>query len=111
MRSCISSWATVILAAIALILCIAVQESLASGTALSHSSSTGWQEEEDGVRRITVAELRQALEKGAAVVVDVRSEEAYKAGHIKGARLIPVDEIAGRVKELPRNKMIITYCS
>ena len=65
----------------------------------------------DGVRRITPSELREALNKGQAVVVDVRSEEAYRAGHIKGARLIPVYEIGSRANELPRNKMIATYCS
>jgi 3-mercaptopyruvate sulfurtransferase SseA len=66
---------------------------------------------ENGVRRISVEELRAALEKGAAVVVDVRSAEQYKAGHIKGAILIPGDEIASRSRELPKDKLIVTYCS
>jgi 3-mercaptopyruvate sulfurtransferase SseA len=65
----------------------------------------------DGVRRVTVDELRAALEKGTVVVVDVRSAEQYKAGHIKGAIWIPGNEIVGRVKELPKNKLIVTYCS
>jgi hypothetical protein len=65
----------------------------------------------DGVRRITVEELRLALEKGTAIVVDVRGEDSYKAGHIKGALWIPSNEIAGRTKELPKNKLIVTYCS
>ena len=65
----------------------------------------------DGVRRVTVEELRAALEKGTAIVVDVRGEDQYKAGHIKGALWIPVNEIAGRTKELPKDKLIVTYCS
>ena len=65
----------------------------------------------DGVRRITPAELHDALDKGAAVVIDVRSEDTYKAGHIKGARSIPVNDFLSRVDELPRDKMIVTYCS
>jgi tRNA pseudouridine-54 N-methylase len=65
----------------------------------------------DSVRRITVEELRAALEKGSAIVVDVRGEDSYKAGHIKGALWIPGDKIAGRTKELPKDKLIVTYCS
>jgi 3-mercaptopyruvate sulfurtransferase SseA len=65
----------------------------------------------DGVRRVTVEELRAALEKGTAIVVDVRVAESYKAGHIKGALWIPGNEIASRTKELPKDKLIVTYCS
>jgi len=65
----------------------------------------------DGVRRITTAELHDALEKGTAVVVDVRSVEAYKVAHIKGALSIPETEIVKRKDELPRDKTIVFYCS
>lgn len=65
----------------------------------------------DGVRRVTTAELHDALEKGTAVVVDVRSPEAYKLGHIKGALSIPEPEIASRKDELPQGKLIVLYCS
>jgi 3-mercaptopyruvate sulfurtransferase SseA len=65
----------------------------------------------DGVERITTAELRDALEKGTAVVIDVRSPESYKAGHIKGAKNIPEAELVSRKDELPRDKKIVFYCS
>ena len=65
----------------------------------------------DGVRRISPAELREALQKGEAVLIDVRNEESYNAGHIKGALLIPVSDIGSRIKEVPRDKFIATYCS
>jgi len=65
----------------------------------------------DGVRRITPAQLRAAVLNGQAVIVDVRGADSYNAGHIKGARLIPLYEIEARAGELPRNKMIVTYCS
>jgi 3-mercaptopyruvate sulfurtransferase SseA len=65
----------------------------------------------DGVRRVSIEELRSALEKGTAIVVDVRGEDQYKAGHIKGAVWIPENEIANRTKELPKDKLIVTYCS
>ena len=65
----------------------------------------------DGVRRVTIEELEALTKEGKAVVVDVRSEDSYNAGHIPGARLIPLDDIGTRYKELPREKLIITYCS
>jgi predicted sulfurtransferase len=65
----------------------------------------------DGARRITPAEVRAALDNGEAIMVDVRSEAAYGEGHVKGARLIPISELTSRISELPRDKMIITYCS
>ena len=65
----------------------------------------------DGVRRITPAELRAALNKGTAVVIDVRSRESYRQEHIKGSKNIPEAEIASQVNDLPRDKTIVTYCS
>ena len=65
----------------------------------------------DGVRRITTNELRDLLARGEAVVIDVRNEGSYNAGHIRGAKLIPVNEVLPRISEFPRNKLIVTYCS
>ena len=65
----------------------------------------------DGARRVTVAELKDLLAQNEAVVIDVRNEESYKASHIKGARLIPEAEVAKRSDELPKDKLIVTYCS
>ncbi|HEX8844938.1 MAG TPA: rhodanese-like domain-containing protein [Pyrinomonadaceae bacterium] len=66
---------------------------------------------DDGVRRITTVELRDALSKGTAIVVDVRSADTYKQNHIKGSINIPAAQVASRLDELPRDKMIVTYCS
>jgi len=65
----------------------------------------------DNVRRITPAELKEEMARNDVVIVDVRGEAAYKAGHIKGSRLIPSTDILAHVDELPRDKMIVTYCS
>jgi rhodanese-related sulfurtransferase len=61
--------------------------------------------------RIKPAEVRELLKQNKAVLVDVRSVDSYKAEHIKGAMNIPYGEVADRAKELPADKMIITYCS
>lgn len=65
----------------------------------------------DNVRRITPAELKDEIAKNDVVIIDVRGEPAYKLGHIKGSRQIPATEILAHVDELPKNKLIVTYCS
>ena len=65
----------------------------------------------DGARRVTIDELDAMIKNGEAVIVDVRNQASYDLGHIPGARLIPVGEIANRFNELPRDKTIVTYCS
>ncbi len=65
----------------------------------------------DGIRRITVVELRDLLAKNEAVVIDVRNDANYKAGHIRGAKLIPVADTLNHIDELPKDKLIVTYCS
>jgi 3-mercaptopyruvate sulfurtransferase SseA len=120
MRLFISLSAAIMFALIALTACNSSDGSAARGTAQpqpqqatkqSPSPAAQASPPADGVRRVTTAELREALDKGTAVVVDVRSDEQYKAGHVKGALHIPEAEIASRSSELPRDKMIVTYCS
>jgi len=65
----------------------------------------------DGVRRVTTEELDALIKKGEVFLVDVRNQDSYDMGHIPGSRLIPAGEILDHVNELPRDKMIITYCS
>jgi 3-mercaptopyruvate sulfurtransferase SseA len=65
----------------------------------------------DNARRITPAELKTAIASNSAIIVDVRGEVAYKAGHIKGSRQIPYADIVAHVDELPKDKTIATYCS
>lgn len=65
----------------------------------------------DGARRVTIQELETLMKEGKAFVVDVRSQDAYDAGHIPGAKLIPSGEILNHLKELPRDKTIVTYCA
>jgi len=65
----------------------------------------------DGARRVTIQELEELVKENKAVVIDVRSQDSYDAGHIPGATLIPAGEIVNHINELPKDKLIITYCS
>ena len=65
----------------------------------------------DGVRRMNVQELQELVKKGQAFIVDVRNEDAYNTGHIRGAKLIPLADVEKRAGELPKDKTIVTYCT
>jgi rhodanese-related sulfurtransferase len=56
------------------------------------------------------SELRARLAKGDVVLVDVRPAEEYAAGHIEGARSIPLAELERRLAELPDDAEIVAYC-
>ncbi|HEV3469245.1 MAG TPA: rhodanese-like domain-containing protein [Pyrinomonadaceae bacterium] len=63
------------------------------------------------VRRVTVAETKELVERGEAVIVDVRTKEQYDGGHIKGAVSLPRTELAARASELPKDKLLVFYCA
>ena len=65
----------------------------------------------DDARRITAEELYKMYEENKVLIVDTRNEAAFKQGHIKGAILIPSNEVATRLGELPKDKFIATYCT
>ena len=51
-----------------------------------------------------------SLNPADTVFLDVRTTEETRSGTIKGAMIIPVDDLRGRLKELPKNKKIVAYC-
>jgi rhodanese-related sulfurtransferase/predicted transcriptional regulator len=55
-------------------------------------------------------ELLRRVEAGEAIVVDVRPEEEYAAGHIPGAISIPMNSLADRLSELPTELEVVAYC-
>jgi rhodanese-related sulfurtransferase len=55
-------------------------------------------------------ELRARLARGDVVLVDVRPEAEYAAGHIEGTRSIPIDELERRLAELPPDREVVAYC-
>jgi len=62
------------------------------------------------VEYLSADELKQRLDRGDVVVLDVRPEREYAAGHIAGARSIPIDRLGSAVEELPRRREVVAYC-
>jgi rhodanese-related sulfurtransferase/DNA-binding HxlR family transcriptional regulator len=66
--------------------------------------------ERDGVEHVSAEELQERLARGDVVVLDVRPEPEYRAGHIPGAQSVPVDALASLAPKLPRRRLIVAYC-
>lgn len=62
--------------------------------------------------KITPSEAKEMMENEDVIILDVRTEEEYNAGHIKNAVLLPVTEIEDKAQELLPDKevKILLYC-
>lgn len=64
----------------------------------------------DPVAPVGADELRKLQNAGTAVVVDVRPEAEFRAGHIPGAVNLPLGRLAEEAHTLPRDREIVVYC-
>ena len=64
----------------------------------------------DELEAISREELRARLDAGEVVVVDVRPEVEYEAGHIPGAISVPPDQLEELLGALPQDRDIVAYC-
>jgi predicted sulfurtransferase len=108
MRIVISFFILSLLGAVAQSGCNSAEQKKSAGPIASTSPAAP---PADGARRIGVNELKDLLDKNQAVVIDVRNEASYNSGHIHGAKLIPEADIPNHLSELPKDKLIVTYCS
>ena len=65
---------------------------------------------EDDLEQVDVTELLARAEAGEVVVLDVRPQPEYVAGHLPGAVHIPLDELEQRLGELPADREVVAYC-
>ena len=66
--------------------------------------------ERDHVERVTAPELADRLKRGSVVLLDVRPELEYRAGHIAGAESAPLATLEQVASTLPRRSEIVAYC-
>lgn len=64
----------------------------------------------DSLEAIDVETLQRRLSDDDLILLDVRPEEEHRAGHIPGAWSIPVDVLAERLDEVPRDRDVVAYC-
>ncbi len=66
--------------------------------------------ERDDFEPVTPDELSRRMANGEVVVLDVRPEQEYAAGHIAGAHSVPVSDMSARLAELSDEKEYVAYC-
>jgi rhodanese-related sulfurtransferase/DNA-binding transcriptional ArsR family regulator len=64
----------------------------------------------DGVEVVDRGELAARLRRGEVIVLDVRPGSEYEAGHISGARSVPVTELRRHLRVLPKGAEVVAYC-
>lgn len=64
----------------------------------------------DALEPVTLAELRRLMREGEVTVLDVRPRDEYEAGHIAGARSVPIAELEQHLADLPTSREVVAYC-
>ncbi len=64
----------------------------------------------DDLEAVSREELLRRARAGEVVILDVRPEDEFALGHLRGALNIPLRDLEARLSELPRTKEIVAYC-
>jgi rhodanese-related sulfurtransferase len=64
----------------------------------------------DGIDVVDREELAARLKRGEVMVLDVRPSAEFEAGHIRGARSMPITELRRQLRALPKSTEVVAYC-
>jgi rhodanese-related sulfurtransferase len=64
----------------------------------------------DSLEAVCAEELLAKMREEGVEVLDVRPEDEYRAGHIPGARSVPVERMEAYLEEIPRDREVVAYC-
>ncbi len=85
--------------------------SISSSFSLPREQEKSATKQETMVKEIEPKSVKEKLDKGEPfILVDVREQQEWDAGHIQGAWLMPLGSLDKRINELDRNREIIVYC-
>ena len=59
---------------------------------------------------VCAEELLKKTREGGVVVLDVRPEQEYRAGHIPGAHSVPLERLEAYLEEIPEDQEVVAYC-
>ena len=62
------------------------------------------------IELLSARELNERLEQGKVVLLDVRPESEFRAGHIAGAVSAPLEELGSVAASLPKRREVVAYC-
>ena len=67
-------------------------------------------ERRDQLEAVGAEELLRRLRSGEVVVLDVRPEEEYAAGHVPGAMNVPLEHLESALAAIPPGREVVAYC-
>ncbi len=91
------------IASAAVVLCLSMAFTVVAGEPLKHTKDS-------------LDTVKDNLKAGKAVLLDVREQKEWDAGHLKGAKLVPQSklkseaDLANLLKTLSKDKIIYTHC-
>ena len=56
------------------------------------------------------AAVEELYQRDDVIILDVREDHEYQAGHIPGATLVPLGQIPSRLDDIPKDKTVIAVC-
>lgn len=62
------------------------------------------------MQNLSTSELKQLLDDPVVQIVDVRQPQEWEIGHLPGATLLPLDQLAARLAEIDPTRPVVFYC-
>ncbi|WP_309108020.1 metalloregulator ArsR/SmtB family transcription factor [Arthrobacter sp.] len=72
--------------------------------------ATSYLGDRSSLTTMTRSELRERMDDGDLMLIDVRPEAEFRAGHIAGASSVTIKELETRLDQLPNDRLIVAYC-
>lgn len=72
--------------------------------------ATSYLGDRSSLATMTRDELRERMDDGDLMLIDVRPEAEFQAGHIAGASSVTIKELEARLDQLPNDRLIVAYC-
>ncbi len=79
-------------------------------TAIVSGGALLWPSLARGKNTLTTLQATQLLNKGKVTILDVRSADEFKAGHLKQSKNIPLDQLGARAGELDKSSPVLVVC-
>jgi rhodanese-related sulfurtransferase/DNA-binding transcriptional ArsR family regulator len=91
-------------------LLLAVRRVASRRVAAIESVAREYLDDPDNLEPMDSKTVLSRVKCGEILVVDVRPEEEYRAGHLPRAVSIPLSDLSRRLAELPKHKQVVAYC-
>lgn len=78
--------------------------------ALVSGGALAWPSLSRSKNTLSTLQATQLLNKGKTLILDVRSADEFKAGHLRQARNIPLNELPARIDDLNKSTPVLVVC-